>query len=168
MDEFSSNSALKKIPNFREGELAKSKQTLEGLAAEQSQLKVNLEKIEALEDKIKTEMETLKTKMINMNDELNVFGDLDRLRSEAAEKRQLLESEHLSLGTRKTASVQNANTVQVFDLFWIMHLTIPSWVRYPKERTRIWKNEQKLCSFFCSNVKMYSVHKTSHISRKHY
>ena len=94
--------------------MAKSKQTLEGLAAEQSQLKVNLEKIEALEDKIKTEMETLKTKMINMNDELNVFGDLDRLRSEAAEKRQLLESEHLSLGTRKTASVQNANTVQVF------------------------------------------------------
>ena len=152
--------------------MAKSKQTLEGLAAEQSQLKVNLEKIEALEDKIKTEMETLKTKMINMNDELNVFGDLDRLRSEAAEKRQLLESEHLSLGTRKTASVQNANTVQVFDLFWIMHLTSNytyiSWVRYPKERTRIWKKEQKLCSLFCSNVKMYSVHKTSHISRKHH
>ena len=93
--------------------MAKSKQTLEGLAAEQSQLKVNLEKIEALEDKIKTEMETLKTKMMNMNDELHVFGDLDRLKSEAAEKRQLLESEHLSLGTRKTASVQNANTVQV-------------------------------------------------------
>ena len=116
--------------------MAKSKQTLEGLAAEQSQLKVNLEKIEALEDKIKTEMETLKTKMINMNDELNIFGDLDRLRSEAAEKRQLLESEHLSLGTRKTASVQNANTVQVFDLFWIMHPTIP-WVRYPKEMMRI-------------------------------
>ena len=47
-----------------------------------------------------------------MNEELRTFSDLDRLRAEAAEKRQLLESEHLSLGTRKTASIQDANSVQ--------------------------------------------------------
>lgn len=98
---------------FREGELAKSKQTLEGLAAEHTQLKLNLEKIENLEDKIRTEMETLKGKLVNLDDELRVVSDLDKLRADAATKRKLLESEHLSLGTRKTASVQNANSVQV-------------------------------------------------------
>ena len=33
--------------------------------------------------------------------------------ADAAEKRRLLEAEHLSLGARKTAAVQNANSVQV-------------------------------------------------------
>lgn len=74
---------------------------------------MNLDKIEALEEKIKVEMETLKTKMATMGEEMVVFRDLDRLRSEAAEKRQALEAEHLSLGARKTASIQNANAVQV-------------------------------------------------------
>ena len=50
---------------FREGEVAKSKQTLEGLAAEQNQLKINLEKIEALEEKIKAEMDTLKGNVVS-------------------------------------------------------------------------------------------------------
>ena len=36
------------------------------------------EKIEALEDKIKTEMSTLKEKMAKMNDEMDIFTDLDR------------------------------------------------------------------------------------------
>ena len=57
-------------------------------------------------------MDTLKAKLLNLDEELDVVSDLDKLRSEAAEKRRLLESEHLSLGTRKTASVQNANAVQ--------------------------------------------------------
>merc|ERR1711874_493935 len=80
--------SMKEDLAFREGEVAKSKQTLEGLSAEHTQLKLSLEKIENLEDKIKTEMETLKTKLSS------------------------LEAEHLSLGARKTASLQNANSVQ--------------------------------------------------------
>ncbi len=74
---------------------------------------MNLEKIEALEEKIKTEMETLKTKMLSMDEELLVFSDLEKLRRDANEKRQLLESEHLTLGTRKVAAAQNLATVQV-------------------------------------------------------
>ena len=58
-------------------------------------------------------METLKTKLTTLEDELIVVGDLDALRSDATEKRRLLESEHLSLGARKTASLQNLNAVQV-------------------------------------------------------
>ena len=104
---------MKEDLSFRENELEKSKMTLEGLSSEQTQLKVNLEKIEALEEKIRTEMETLKSKLSHLDDELRMVSDLDRLRADAAEKRRLLESEHLSLGARKTAAVQNANSVQV-------------------------------------------------------
>ena len=58
-------------------------------------------------------METLKTKLSTIEEELRVVSNLDKLRSDAAEKRRLLEAEHLSLGARKTASLQNANSVQV-------------------------------------------------------
>ena len=104
---------------FKEGEIAKSKQTLEGLSSEHAQLKLNLEKIENLEDKIKAEMETLKEKLISLEEDLRIVSDLDKLRSDATEKRRLLESEHLSLGTRKTASMQNANSVQVLKMLII-------------------------------------------------
>ena len=78
-----------------------------------------MEKIENLEDKIKTEMETLKTKLSTIEEELRVVSNLDKLRSDAAEKRRLLEAEHLSLGARKTASLQNANSVQVSNLDYV-------------------------------------------------
>ena len=38
-----------------------------------------LEKIEALEEKIKTEMVTLKEKMGKMNEDMKIFSDIDRL-----------------------------------------------------------------------------------------
>ena len=104
---------MKEDLSFRENEVEKSKMTLEGLSSEQNQLKVNLGKIEALEEKIRSEMESLKSKMNNLDDELRIVSDLDKLRSDAAEKRRLLEAEHLSLGARKTAAVQNANSLQV-------------------------------------------------------
>ena len=47
-----------------------------------------LEKIEALEDKIKAEMATLKEKMVKMEEEIETFSDLDKLRREAEEKRR--------------------------------------------------------------------------------
>ena len=131
--------SMKEDLAFREGEVAKSKQTLEGLAAEQNQLKINLEKIEALEEKIKAEMDTLKGKMSNMNEELRTFSDLDRLRAEAAEKRQLLESEHLSLGTRKTASIQDANSVQAN-----LDLVIFSSLCFRGHLQTMWKNVGRL------------------------
>jgi hypothetical protein len=47
-----------------------------------------LDKIEALEDKIKAEMATLKEKMVKMEEEIETFSDLDKLRREAEEKRR--------------------------------------------------------------------------------
>ena len=40
----------------------------------------------------------------------------ERSRSEAAEKRELLEQEHLSLSTRKMVAVQNADQVKIFKI----------------------------------------------------
>jgi len=74
-------------------------------------LSVNLDKIEALEGKIKSEMASIKEKLFKMDEELLVYSDLERLRREAAEKRELLEQEHLTLGTRKMVASQNAEQV---------------------------------------------------------
>merc|ERR1719510_2922191 len=91
---------------FKEGEVEKSRNTLDGLNREHQQLTMNLEKIEALEDKIKTEMTTLKEKMGRMEEEMVTFSDLDRLRQEAEEKRQRLEEERSELQGRREGVLQ--------------------------------------------------------------
>ena len=58
------------------------------------------EKIEALEDKIKTEMTTLKEKMSHMEEKMATFTDLARLRREAEERRAGLEEEREVLQAR--------------------------------------------------------------------
>lgn len=97
---------------FREGELGKSKQTLEGLQREHGQLKGNLDKIEALEGKIKAEMETLKDKKQALIDDIDNYTDLDKLRREAGDKRSMLEEEHLNLGSRSVVANQNVTAAQ--------------------------------------------------------
>ena len=106
-------SSMKDDLAFKEGELEKSKNTLEGLNREHQQLALNLEKIEALEDKIKTEMATLKEKMSHMDEEMVTFTDLDKLRREAEEKRRSLEEEQEELNGRREGVMQNLHEVQL-------------------------------------------------------
>lgn len=63
--------------------------------------------IEALEEKIKTEMTTLKEKMRTMEDEMEIFSDLDKLRNDSETKRQLLEVQSEELTNRRTAVAEN-------------------------------------------------------------
>ena len=98
---------------FKEGELEKSKNTIEGLNREHQQLTLNLDKIEALEDKIKTEMTTLKEKMTTMEEEMVTFSDLEKLRTEAEEKRQKLEVEREELSGRREGALQHLQDVQL-------------------------------------------------------
>jgi intraflagellar transport protein 74 len=56
--------------------------------------------IEALEDKIRLEMTTLKERMSTMEQELSVYSDLDRLKVDAREKRQSLEAIRAGLQQR--------------------------------------------------------------------
>ena len=106
-------STMKEDLAFKEGELEKSKNTLEGLNREHQMLTQNLEKIEALEEKIKTEMVTLKEKMTRMDDEMVTFADLDKLRRDAEEKRQLLETEREDLNSRREGALQNLQDIQI-------------------------------------------------------
>ena len=106
-------SGMKDDLAFKEGELEKSKNTLEGLSREHQQLALNLEKIEALEEKIQAEMTTLKEKMSLMDEEIVTFTDLDKLRREAEEKRRSLEEEQEELNSRREGVMQNLHEVQL-------------------------------------------------------
>merc|ERR1719322_880797 len=95
-------SNMKEDLAFKEGELEKSKNTLEGLNREHQQLALNLEKIEALEEK-----------MTRMDEEMQTFSDLDKLRREAEEKRNLLEVEKEELNSRREGVMQNLHEAQL-------------------------------------------------------
>ena len=123
---------------FKEGELEKSKNTIEGLNREHQQLTLNLDKIEALEDKIKTEMTTLKEKMTTMEEEMITYSDLEKLRTEAEEKRQQLEVEREELSGRREGALQHLQDVQ------LEHETI----KVP------WKNKKYLSS---KSIKFYFI-----------
>lgn len=49
--------------------------------------------VEALEEKIKTEMETLRKRMATMQGEMGTLSDIDSLRDHAQEKRTQLDEE---------------------------------------------------------------------------
>ena len=123
---------------FKEGELEKSKNTLEGLNREHQQLAMNLEKIEALEDKIKTEMTTLKEKMGRMDEEMVTFSDLDRLRQEAEEKRQRLEQERTELQGRREGVLQ-AKTIH-----YLHHAILRIICRQWRSHRSSWKRSRRL------------------------
>lgn len=106
-------SNMKEDLAFKEGEVEKSKNTLEGLNREHQQLTLNLEKIEALEEKIKTEMTTLKEKMTNMDEEMVTFSDLDKLRQDAEAKRTKLQVEQDELKGRREGVIQNMQDSQL-------------------------------------------------------
>ena len=125
---------------FKEGEVEKSRNTLDGLNREHQQLTMNLEKIEALEDKIKTEMTTLKEKMGRMDEEMVTFSDLDRLRQEAEEKRQRLEQERTELQGRREGVLQ-AKTIH--DLYHV-HLRMIFNCRQWRSHRSSWKRSRRL------------------------
>nr|CAD7398055.1 unnamed protein product [Timema cristinae] len=94
-------SVMKENLSFKEGELDKSRNTMEGLSKEQQQLTVNLQKVEALEEKITKEMEMLKTRMVSMTEELTSLSDLDSLRVQDQAKRAALNVERQELEENK-------------------------------------------------------------------
>ena len=122
---------------FKEGEVEKSRNTLDGLNREHQQLTMNLEKIEALEDKIKTEMTTLKEKMGRMDEEMVTFSDLDRLRQEAEEKRQRLEQERTELQGRREGVLQAKTKYKI-------HMDLRIICRQWRSHRSSWKRSRRL------------------------
>ncbi|XP_047116910.1 intraflagellar transport protein 74 homolog [Schistocerca piceifrons] len=98
---------------FKEGELEKSKKTSETLIKEQQQLQINLQKVEALEGKIKTEMETLREKMTTMTNEMASLSNLDKLREDALSKQELLIKEKEVLLEKQAPLKMNVEELQI-------------------------------------------------------
>ena len=57
-------------------------------AAETAKLHQDLQKVEQLDAKISTELDTLKKKITMMTSELETYSDLDQLRADAETKKQ--------------------------------------------------------------------------------
>ncbi|XP_075215013.1 intraflagellar transport protein 74 homolog [Lycorma delicatula] len=64
--------------------------TVASLTSEHSQLTLYLNKMEVMETKVKSELETLKNNLSRMQSEMITLSDLDKLRNEADEKRKIL------------------------------------------------------------------------------
>lgn len=59
-------------------------------SAESDKLQVDFQKVEQLEDKITTELVMLKEKNANMENELETYSDLDKLRDQSEKKRKVI------------------------------------------------------------------------------
>ncbi|XP_022087754.1 intraflagellar transport protein 74 homolog [Acanthaster planci] len=87
--------------SFKQTEMQKSEATATSLAGESARLQMDLQKVEQLEAKINAELETLKAKIDTMNEELEKYSDLNRLRAESDQRKQKLQEEKVTLTTRR-------------------------------------------------------------------
>lgn len=87
--------------NFKETEMHKSQSTAASLGSEHTRLQMDLEKVEQLETKITSELESLKEKIQTMTQELETYSDLDTLREQSEEKKTRLHGEKKTLSARK-------------------------------------------------------------------
>ncbi|CAG0896211.1 unnamed protein product [Darwinula stevensoni] len=105
-------SAMKEDLNFKEGELNKARNTVEGLQEERVVLLASLEKIETLEDKVREELTSLKAKQKQMEEDLVTFSDVNGLREKAKAKEESLLKERESLRREHDAMSKTANELQ--------------------------------------------------------
>ncbi|XP_078353476.1 intraflagellar transport protein 74 homolog [Oculina patagonica] len=87
--------------NFKETEMHKSQSTAVSLGSEHTRLQMDLEKVEQLETKITSELESLKERIQTMTQELETYSDLDTLREQSEEKKTRLHGEKKTLSARK-------------------------------------------------------------------
>ena len=105
-------SSAKEDLSIKEGELEKSKATLEGIAVEYQRLQNNLQKMEDLEGKINDEMNTIKEQLAVIQISAVKFTGLDDLRLETEEKRNQLMLELEDLAERKNLLQDRSRRLQ--------------------------------------------------------
>ncbi|KAL3869372.1 hypothetical protein ACJMK2_042060 [Sinanodonta woodiana] len=93
--------SMKEDLAFKEVEMKKSEYTTFGLASEHEKLTQDLQKVETLEEKIKTELSVLKEKIRTMQEELVTYSDLDTLKRQSEEKRKKLQEDRITLQKRR-------------------------------------------------------------------
>lgn len=100
--------------NFKETEMHKSQSTAASLGSEHTRLQMDLEKVEQLETKITTELESLKERISTMTQELDTYSDLDTLREQSEEKKRRLYEEKKVLSSRKETFKQHVQRLSSF------------------------------------------------------
>jgi len=93
--------------SFKETEMAKSRDTATGLDGEHARLQADLEKVDQLESKITTELNSLKEKINTMTEELVKYSDLDALKRSAGERKRQLEEEKKTFQAKQTSLKQD-------------------------------------------------------------
>eukprot|EP00043_Microstomoeca_roanoka_P001126 m.31018 g.31018 ORF g.31018 m.31018 type:complete len:598 (+) comp10661_c0_seq1:91-1884(+) len=91
--------SLKDDLEFKSGELQKSQSTAKALEAKRQSLAADLQNVEHLEEKIERETTQLQEKLRHMQEELEVYADIQGLtkRTEQAKRDLLVEKQRLSL-----------------------------------------------------------------------
>lgn len=100
--------------NFKETEMHKSQSTAASLGSEHTRLQMDLEKVEQLETKITTELESLKERIQTMTLELETFSDLDALTDQSEEKKTRLYKEKKTLSARKETFKKHVQSLSSF------------------------------------------------------
>ncbi|XP_012685661.1 intraflagellar transport protein 74 homolog isoform X2 [Clupea harengus] len=87
--------------SFKETEMYKSESTAKGLSSENHRLQEDLQKVEQLEGKITSELDSLRERIQHMNDGLQTYSNLDALKATGEDKKKRLQEEQVSLTTRR-------------------------------------------------------------------
>lgn len=89
---------------FKEGELEKSDLTVQELEREHQKLKDQLSRFDAAEEKLRQERAVLNGKMSGMQEELQVYDDIEGLQRDAELKKKQLGAERTALTLRRDAA----------------------------------------------------------------
>uniref|UniRef100_A0A4W3I5B0 Intraflagellar transport 74 n=1 Tax=Callorhinchus milii TaxID=7868 RepID=A0A4W3I5B0_CALMI len=87
--------------NFKETEMQKSQNTAKSLTDESHRLQQDLQKVEQLENKINTELNSLKEKIDQMTDALETYSNLDGLKATGEDRKKKLQEERVTLTKRR-------------------------------------------------------------------
>eukprot|EP00795_Rhopilema_esculentum_P004799 gene4799-21108_t len=111
MPNFEDFRQMKDDLNFKETEMIKSSETNKGLDSEQRRLQMDLEKVNQLESKITTELDSLKKRIDKMTEEIALYSDIDGVKKQAEEKRKLLMSEKEELLSQRETLKQDVKNL---------------------------------------------------------
>ncbi|KAK9975469.1 hypothetical protein ABG768_023508 [Culter alburnus] len=87
--------------SFKETEMQKSQSTARGLSSESERLQQDLLKVEQLEGKVGTELQTLRDQLELMTRELHTYRDLDALKAAGEDRKKRLQEDRVTLTQRK-------------------------------------------------------------------
>jgi len=97
--------------SFKETEMVKSSETNKGLDSERRRLQMDLEKVNQLETKITTELNSLKDRINKMSEDITLYSDIDGLKRQAEEKRKLLVAEKEELLSQRVTLKQDVGNL---------------------------------------------------------